>query len=332
MRLQYERSDMADVSRADLVKEMCRKHPDQRSNVIATWLYDRHPGLWPNQDAVRQRVRYYRGMMGNRARKQRKGEVFPTAIPKGKKQRPPEIKLPAGKWLILTDMHIPYHDERAIEAALKYGVDSGCDSLLLNGDSIDAYQCSHWLRDPRADSTDKELKKAREVIKVLEPHFSRKSYKIGNHEERIEAYLFGNAPQMPSMSRWNLCEALAEELELEDWIMIASKQSYSIGKLPGYHGHELPKGLTNPVSIGRGIWNRTSQSGFAGHWHRADTYTKTSADKREIWSCFGIGCLCDLRPNYAPVNEWSQGCLVVESKPNGIYLADNKRIHDGVVY
>jgi hypothetical protein len=318
--------------KAELVQEYCRQHPDQRSNVIATWLYERHPGLWPNQDSVRQAVRYYRGMKGERARSQLRDEVIPTAIPKGKKQRPPAIKLPPGKWLVASDIHVPYHDERAVEAALRYGVDNGCDSLLLNGDAFDAYQASHWVRDPRADKVDKELGVLKCLIKYMSQYFKRCAYKIGNHEDRIESYLFMNAPQMPSISKWNLCDTLANELELDDWIMIASKQSYSIGRLNGYHGHELPKGLTNPVSIGRGIWLRTSQSGFAGHWHRSDSYTRTSADKKEIWKTIGVGCLCDLRPSYAPVNEWSQGCLVVESFNNGIYLADNKQIHDGVVY
>jgi len=320
-------------SKSDLIKEMCRQHPDQRSNVIATWLFDRHPKLWPNQDSVRQAVRYYRGMHGNADREYRKSlGVFPTSIPKGKRQRPAAIKLPPGKWLVMSDIHAPYHDERAIEAALKFGVDQKCDSLLLNGDSFDAYQVSQWSRDPRADKVDKELGILRDVIAAIAPHFNRKAYKIGNHEDRVEAYLFSNAPQMPAISRWNLCESLAEELRLEDWIMIASKQSYSLGMLQGYHGHELPKGLTNPVSVGRGIWLRTSQSGFAGHWHRSDTYTHTSADKSKIWTCLGVGCLCDLRPAYAPVNGWSQGCLIVESFSNGTYITRNSRIHDGVVY
>lgn len=323
---------MAD-KRTDLIKEMLRKYPEERSNVIATWLYDRNPGVWPNQDAVRLRVRYYRGMQGPKFRKLREGkEEFPAKIPKGKKQRPPLVQLPAAKWLVLSDLHVPFHDERAIETAVKYGVDQKCNGLLLNGDAFDAYQVSQWIRDPRKDHVDTELKTLRAVINCIESSFEFKSYKAGNHEERIEAYLYGNAPQMPSMSRWSLTEAIAEELGLEDWIMIAGRQSYRIGHLNGYHGHELPKGLTNPVSIGRGVWLRTSQSGFTGHWHRVDHYTHTSADKQKIWSCVGVGCLCDLRPAYAPVNGWSQGCCVIESQANGSYTIDNRRIHDGKVY
>lgn len=320
-------------NKTDLIKAMCKKYPEERSNTIATWLFDRHPGLWPNQDAVRQSVRYYRGMHGERQRKVReKLGVYPTAIPKGKRQRPSEIALPPGKWLVIGDLHCPYHDERALEAVLKAAVDRQCDSLLINGDAIDAYQVSHWLRDPRADKVDEELAKLAEILRVFESHFSRKAYKIGNHEERIEAYLFTNAPQMPAMSRWDLCDALATELGLDDWIMIAGKQSYSIGKLNGYHGHELPRGLTNPVSIGRGLWLRTSQSGFTNHWHRSDEYTHTNADKTQIWTCYGIGCMCDLRPNYAPVNGWSHGGLVIESQPSGVYRAESVRVYDGVAY
>lgn len=319
--------------KGELIQQMCRDYPEERSTTIATWLYDRNPGVWPNVDAVRQSVRYYRGQKGRKARESRsKKEQFEHKLPKGRKKRPSTIKLPEGKWLILSDIHCPYHDERAIEAALKFGRDEGCDSLILNGDALDAYQVSQWLRDPRAEQIDTELTKLKELIKYISDGFERCAYKIGNHEARIESYLFSNAPRMPSMSRWKLTEELAEELELDDWIMIASKQLYKLGHLNGYHGHELPKGLTNPVSIGRGIWLRTSQSAFAGHWHKVDTYTQTSADKKKIWTCFGIGCLCDLQPDYAPINGWSQGCAIVENKSNGTYIIDNRRIHDGQVW
>lgn len=323
---------MTDLAKQDIVKDYCRQYPAERSGVLARWIYDNpaYRGKWSSVEAVRISVRYYRGRAGNANRDNRPGQVaIPTQLPKGKRQRLPTISLPPGRWLILSDIHCPYHDERAIDAALKYGRDRKADSLLFNGDALDAYQCSQWLRDPRADSVDKELRQLRDVIAYASQGFARGAYKIGNHEERVEHYLQSNAPHRPGADRWNLCDSLATALDLDDYIMIAGKQFFKLGRLHGYHGHELPKGLTNPVSVSRGIYLRTKQNAFAGHWHRSDSTTETCAHKKHRWGTIGIGCLCDLMPAYAPVNNWSQGCCVVDVGARGDYQADNRRIFDG---
>jgi hypothetical protein len=261
-------------------------------------------------------------------------EPYPT-IPPGKKQAKPLVKLTTpGKWLILSDIHVPFHDAKAVEIAVNYGIDAGCDHLLLNGDVLDAYQASHWIRDPNERSVDKECEIASRLIKSIESHFSgRKVYKIGNHEERIENYLWCNAPQMIGISKWDLCEELRKQLALgDDWQFIASKQLYKLGKLNGYHGHELPRGLTNPVSVGRGVWLRTKQTGFTSHWHSTSTHIESDGAKKHTWVCFSLGCLCDLHPCYAPVNGWNAGFCVVEIDKSGNFTEQNKRIVDGAVW
>ena len=261
---------------------------------------------------------------------------FKAKIPKGKRQnRTPLAFRDKGRWFLTGDWHVPFHDERAMEIALRFAVDNRCDHLYLNGDLLDAYQLSRWTKDPNERSTDKEIAMLAQLLAEVQSYFpGRKVYKIGNHEERIEAYLFTNAPRMIGISKWRLCDALKSELGLDDsWEFVPSKRLVTLGKhLNVYHGHELPRGLTNPVSVGRGVWLRTKSHGVTSHWHSVSTHVETDARKKKAWTCFSLGCLCDLHPSYAPVNGWSHGVAYVDLDSAGNFCESNHRIHDGRIW
>ena len=319
--------------KSDIVKAYLREHPDSPNRTIAKYLKQRYPGVWDTENAVETMVRYYRGKAGAKNKKYRKGkEQFPT-IPPASRKRKGVIRLTTtGRWLVLSDLHVPYHDVKAVESALRHGIDNGCDHLLINGDALDAYQQSRWVKDPNLRNTDKEIETLSQLLKAFEGYFDQKVYKIGNHEERIEHYLFMNAPKMVGISKWSLTDCLQKELDIPDWQMIASKQLYRLGKLNAYHGHELPRGLTNPVSVGRGVWLRTKQTGFTSHWHSTSTHIETNGAKTKTWVCFSLGCLCDLHPDYAPVNGWNHGFAMVDIGAGGSFNEINCRINNGEVW
>ena len=114
--------------------------------------------------------------------------------------------------------------------------------------------------------------------------------------------------------------------------MIGGRQLYKLGRLNGYHGHELPRGLTNPVSVGRGVWLRTKQVGFTSHWHSTSTHVETNGAKTKTWVCFSIGCACDLHPEYAPINRWNHGLATIDLDNAGNFSERNYRIDRGQVY
>jgi hypothetical protein len=135
------------------------------------------------------------------------------------------------------------------------------------------------------------------------------------------------------MSKWDLCKVLADQLGLDSsWQMIGSKQLYTLGTLNCYHGHELPKGLVAAVNPARGLWLRTRQTSMAGHFHQASTHIETSGDKRKTWVCFSTGCLCDMAPAYALVNQWSQGFAILDLDSRGHWKEQNIRIHEGKIW
>jgi len=49
--------------------------------------------------------------------------------------------------LILSDIHVPFHDVQAIEAAVEWGRrEKGVTDVLINGDLCDFYQLSNFTR------------------------------------------------------------------------------------------------------------------------------------------------------------------------------------------
>ena len=51
--------------------------------------------------------------------------------------------------LIISDLHLPYHDEQAIRVALEKGKAEDVNIVILLGDILDMYQMSQWVKDPK---------------------------------------------------------------------------------------------------------------------------------------------------------------------------------------
>lgn len=324
----------------ELILETLRQYPDADNRTLARLLHEKYPHEFKSVDVARSRVRYYRGASGKRNRrlmvhdtKQPHRTPRSIKIPAGLKQvrRAMNIKRP-GRYLVLSDLHVPYHDERAIEAALRHGLDHGCEHLVLNGDFLDFYKLSRWSQDPRLRNPHDELQTGAELIKELAKHFAKdaiKVYKIGNHEARYETFLYERAPALVGIEAFELREVLPID---KTWRFVASKQVYRLGKLPLLHGHELPRGLTDPVNIGRGVFLRAAETAMVGHWHRTSTHVETAGLKEQVTPCYSLGCLCQLTPDYATINKWNHGFAIVDVVKGGNYQVQNVIIHKGEVF
>ena len=332
-----------DSGRKKICLDVIRKHPDADNRTLARLLLDKYPQEFSNLEQARSSVRYYRGNSGNRNRKMSDtshhrengyaGQVF--KFPAGVKQtrRMMHIKEP-GKYLILSDIHVPYHNEVAIEAALRYGIDEGCQHLVLNGDFLDFYKLSRWSQDPRYRNVADELETGKEILAELERHFSGSDsirvYKVGNHEDRYEQFLYAKAAALVGIEAFKLKKILP--IDPKTWKFVESKQLYKLGKLLMLHGHEVGRGLFDPVNIARGMWLRLQQTAMVGHWHRTSTHVETTGVKETVIPCYSVGALCDLSPDYAPVNKWNAGFAIVNLDVSGNFHVRNLINHQGKVY
>lgn len=320
-----------------LVQETCKKYPEALNRTLARLLHEQYPETFLTVEKARNHVRRVRGVSGEQNRKQTSdksgfkepGVAGTIAIPKGIRQmRAPKRFNDLGKWLICGDLHVPYHDEKAIVAMLEFAVKQGVQHVYINGDLMDFYQLSRFCRDPRFPKAKKEIKIAKVIaaeIARLIP--GRKVFKIGNHDWRFQNYLAQGAAELVGIEDFELFRVLG--MEAMGYELVESFQMGYIGKLPIFHGHELPGG--GAVNPARGVYLRVAESAVVNHHHRTSEHNEPGAIKKNLVTCWSIGCLCDMKPEYAIINKWNQGCAVIENFGDN-YHFENFKIVNGNVY
>ena len=229
----------------------------------------------------------------------------------------------AGWWGVISDIHIPYHDLRTIEKWVEECRQKNVAGLILNGDVLDFYQLSDFLRDPSMPRTKDEILKGRQLLEYLRSRFPKIPivFKKGNHDERLEKYLFGRCPDLSEIEDFQLHSLLRAKEFGVDWV--EDKRVVMLGKLPVIHGHEYRGG--GGVMPARWLYLRTGASAVCGHFHQPSNYTFRTIEGREVgmWS---TGCACYLSPAYMPLNQWSNGYAMVEISQGGGYSVHNRRL------
>lgn len=334
------------TSVGEYVAEQCRKFPDTPTMTLAKKLYAAHPEAWNSLDTCRAAVRCCRGALGKRNRSTTKdksgfrkpgkaGEVlFPTLpepITQITDRDPFQIDTP-GRWLVLSDIHLPYHDAKALRATWKHALSLGVTRVLLNGDTQDFYAISRWETDPRKRNFCGEIDSGIAFRKALREAFGKKCRiveKAGNHDERLELFLMRKAPELldlPAIQYENLLGLNDNGIEF-----VKEKRPIRLGKLYVLHGHEYRGGFIPPVGAARWLYLRCKESALCGYFHQGSSYSTKSVGDHTI-TCWSTGCLCDLKPEYARLNDWNTGAAIVEVGKDGSYSVSNFRVVDGKVW
>lgn len=313
-----------------ITEELCRKYPSASTRKLAQVIVDQNP-LLVSFDAARERVRAYRGEKRNsdgspRVSASRIVERIPEPLSETKK--PWRIEdITFKKALVIADVHVPFHDKDSLSIAIEYGMKHGCDSVIINGDFFDHYSESRFENNPNLRTFGKELEDGKAILAVLKECFPAKQiFKKGNHDERYEAFLCKNAPQLLSVGHFSFEETHG----LDGWDVYGDKRPLRTGALYIIHGHEYKGGFVSPVNPARGIFIKGYECTMSAHQHQSSQHTGTSLGGRVV-SCFSIGCLCHLHPQYMPLNQWQHGFATVEMNGEKFNVA-NKTIIKGKVY
>lgn len=322
--------------RSDIVDNIVKEYPDMPTMTMAKLLMKDYPKYFEKLDNVRAMIRYRRGNKGKHGRQYGKKSYEETfrqngkagfKLPQADTRRPKPYKLIDGKWLILSDIHIPYHNVEALETALSYGEEQGMQHILLNGDTCDFYNCSSYQKDPEERNLANELYKTRQLLAHIRDRFpnGRIVYKIGNHEDRWQRYLMIKAPELIGCSEFEMRTLL----DFNKWGVdeVLSMQKIKAGKhLTILHGHEVRNTGVFPA---RTLLQRTKVCSIAGHNHRTSTYGEKTADNKYLYS-WTLGCLCDMTPEYMPINQWNHGFATLELQGDN-FTVHNKRIVNGEI-
>ena len=233
----------------------------------------------------------------------------------------------AKRALILSDVHLPYHSIDALTAAFDFAKDEKPDTIILNGDTLDFFGLSRFIKDPKARSVQHELQAFREFFTVLNVIFpaAKIIYKMGNHCERYEHFLMTKAHELVGVEEFdfkNIIRARAEGIEI-----VGDKRILKLGALNLVHGHEFGGSIFSPVNIARGLFLRGKVSAMQGHNHQTSEHTESNMNG-ELTTTYSVGCLCELHPAYLPINKWNHGFAIVDIDDSKFHVR-NYRIHKG---
>jgi len=312
-----------------LTREYLEKYPTTSKLAIARLLFRDHPLIFNSVENARTRVRYYTHAMGNYSRKSVKEPIYRMPKSDAESWEPYIIPASVSKLLVLSDIHLPYHDADAIETALEYGYSEGINGILINGDLLDFYKGSRFEQDPRKRGLMDEIEMAREFLRYLRQQFDCPIYfKEGNHCERWKKYLMLKAPELLGCEDFQLNVVLRlGEIGVNH---VTDKRIVKHGHLDLLHGHEFFGAPSQAVNPARGVFMKTLDSCVIGHLHKSSSHTETTLGGKMI-TTHSTGCLCYLHPEYARLNKWNLGFGINTLHGNN-YVFDNLRIYEGKVF
>jgi len=303
--------------------------------TLARLIYKEHPEAFTNVGNVRDIIRYYTGAHGiEKLQSLCSGgntQFLNACQPKSEKEIREDYVLPVvnNNCLLLYDLHIPFHEESAIDAALEWGKAKGVNTIVLGGDYMDCYGLSHFLKDPRKRDLQYELDAGYEELYYIQNklHKAKIIFLPGNHERRLDKYLMLKAPELFSVDSGL---GLDFFLHFSDFGITYLKYSQliKIGNLFIGHGDEF--GIrSNIVNPARTFALKGKVNYIGGHFHVRSEHSWRRMDDVEE-SCWSAGCLCGLSPEYKPYNEWTHGFVHVRLDGNN-FRVFNAKITNGKV-
>ena len=227
--------------------------------------------------------------------------------------------------MVVSDMQIPFHDRKAVEAVTGFIADYQPDVILCVGDESDSPEPSRWNRGMAgeyAGTLQKGLDETHSVLADMRAAAPNAQFHLqrSNHTDRIKTYIGRYAPALTSL-RAVQYEALIGLAELD---VTFHKEPYAFA--PGWvmmHGDE---GSLNRTAGGTalGLARRVGASVVCGHTHRAglihDHASMNGRITRPLWG-FEVGNLMDMRQaGYlgAGSANWQQAI--------GLFHVDGKRV------
>ncbi len=219
------------------------------------------------------------------------------------------------KTVLLPDIHHPHTDERSMEAVNRFIFDYEPDELVYMGDQISLDCISFWNRNkPLLKEGQRLMRDYDDFNKdILEVHENitrsdiRRTFMMGNHEERINTYVEKN-PELEDFID------ITRHLQLIErgYKIIPYNEYHRVGKLYVIHGFYY-----NMYHSKKTVDNFEGNVVYA-HVHNPQMYTKISpVDRKGYHMATSLPCLCNIKPDYhknAP-NHWVNGFGIVEHLP-----------------
>jgi len=291
-------------TKQDIVLSYIAQFPDLPNRTLASMIFTREEGLFADVEMARSTIRYYKGASGK--------DHLKNVISAG---------------------HVTEIQHSTVKEGLaKLNIVSKAENMdILNGDILDCYDVSRFSKEIRRPKISEELEMGRNFFQYLRELFPTQAifYKIGNHEERMRAYVLRNARELADLNDISL-ESL---LRLEEYRIIpVNREMINLGKLTVLHGHELGESVFSPVNPARGMFLKAKASTIVGHYHQVSHHSESNlrGEQVGVWS---MGCLCNLSPDYRPYafTKWANGFAYVTVNEDLSFHVENFKIINGKI-
>ena len=327
------------TERGEIVLIYVKNYPGVAKKTLATKINDDHPGKFKSPEHIRSLIRYYTGQLGkdNRIVARKYSENFYSgegynkiydSIPDGEYNdyerhvvdinKHPEVG-------IICDIHMPYHDKRALMETIEYFLKHNIKTVMILGDLTDMKEISYWNRDRRITTFQEEKEMTKVFLKTLQNEF-HVIFKEGNHEERLDVYLKSKAPEIADLPELQWEALLRLDNDMPNLEYIGDRRVIQYGKLNAVHGHEFGRSIFSPVNPARGFFLRAKDNVIGGHYHQSSEHIEGNLSFHSL-GAFSLGCLCDLHPEWRPLNKWGLGFATAEiTNESGAFNVDNRKI------
>jgi predicted phosphodiesterase len=227
-----------------------------------------------------------------------------------------------GKWLILSDLHAPFHDEPVFKKVLKLARDIQPDGFILNGDVLDLWSLGSFNADSvellRDVTLEGEYKTGNSLLDRIDDVIGSRPEKIflyGNHEDRYRRELergdrgkYAGALRSPS-------DALA--LTRRGYTVLDNYKQHFV-RLGGHL--EITHGIYATVHAAKRHLDEFQGSVIIGHTHRLQSFV---TGKRGAWNCGFLGDSDS--PGFFYVarsqrEKWSQSFCIVTIKDGAFWV------------
>lgn len=330
----------------EIVFEYLEKYPEAPSKTLARKIYTENQAFFTCLEQVYLRVRYYRGQSGkklrermnrssnNRFMKELKTKVTQNklALPESLTKTRNQFTFPTGcmRLGVFGDVHIPFHDNTALETMFTKFEEEDVDSILINGDLLDFYQLSFHEKDPRVVHFKDEIEAGKEFLAYLRDRFPAIPiyYITGNHENRFERYLRIKASELLDMDEFRLDVILQVAAHRIEFIPFRSKVVF--GDYTIEHGDKIPG--AGGVVPARTLLMRLKSNSIVNHFHKSSESIQRVYGPGESTSikAYSLGCMCDLAPEYMEINEWNHGFAILKRIKDKVSV-NNYKIEGNII-
>ncbi len=229
--------------------------------------------------------------------------------------------------LVISDIHIPFHDTVALQLIFQYVQDMNIDTIVILGDLLDFYQISNFSKNPKQKDVGEQICMGHKFLSDLRNRFPQAKiiYKQGNHEQRLRRQIWQS--KYGSALGENF---LPQRLKLKQLCIDYEAQPFQIGNLWFLHGHQLNGGRSMAEHVVNMIFRAVNDNFIVGHFHRCQQnfFRRISG---ETFCGYAVGHLAK-RMDYAIINKWVQSFAIVTFDCHGDFRVASHKILNGVIH